>query len=122
MSLIRHRFPTPLGEMTALLSPAGLCLLEFSEHTRSLAGFEALLRGKVSLLVGHSGVGKSTLVNAIDPSLDLHTLEISASTDKGQHTTTAAQMFELLMGNEVAPRKEFIVENASDLDRERIDA
>ncbi len=56
---------------------------------------KALLLGKVSLLVGHSGVGKSTLVNSIDPSLDLHTLEISASTDKGQHTTTAAQMFEL---------------------------
>ncbi len=37
MSLMRHRFPTPLGEMTALLSPAGLCLLEFSEHTRGLA-------------------------------------------------------------------------------------
>lgn len=54
-----------------------------------------LLHGKVSLLVGHSGVGKSTLVNAIDPALDLHTWEISASTDKGQHTTTAAQMFEV---------------------------
>ncbi len=54
-----------------------------------------LLHGKVSLLVGHSGVGKSTLVNAIDPSLDLHTWEISASTEKGQHTTTAAEMFEL---------------------------
>lgn len=54
-----------------------------------------LLRGKVSLLVGHSGVGKSTLVNAIDPSLDLHTWEVSASTEKGQHTTTAAQMFEV---------------------------
>ena len=37
MSLIRHRFPTPLGEMIALLSSAGLCLLEFSEHTRELA-------------------------------------------------------------------------------------
>ena len=37
MSLMRHRFPTPLGEMTALLSPAGLCLLEFSDHTRGLA-------------------------------------------------------------------------------------
>ncbi len=54
-----------------------------------------LLQGKVTLLVGHSGVGKSTLVNAIDPSLDLHTWEVSASTEKGQHTTTAAQMFEV---------------------------
>jgi ribosome biogenesis GTPase len=54
-----------------------------------------LLQGKVSLLVGHSGVGKSTLVNAIDPSLDLHTWEVSASTEKGQHTTTAAQMFQV---------------------------
>lgn len=54
-----------------------------------------LLRGKVSLLVGHSGVGKSTLVNAIDPELDLHTYEVSASTEKGQHTTTVAEMFEL---------------------------
>lgn len=58
---------------------------------------KALLRGKVSLLVGHSGVGKSTLVNAIDPSLDLDTWEVSASTDKGQHTTTAAQMFEVAL-------------------------
>ncbi len=54
-----------------------------------------LLNGKVSLLVGHSGVGKSTLVNAIDPALDLHTWEVSTSTQKGQHTTTAAQMFEV---------------------------
>lgn len=60
-----------------------------------LADVKELLRGKTSLLVGHSGVGKSTLVNAIDPSLDLHTWEVSASTEKGQHTTTAAQMFEL---------------------------
>jgi len=54
-----------------------------------------LLRGKVTLLSGHSGVGKSTLVNAIDPELDLHTLEISESSGKGQHTTTYAEMYEL---------------------------
>jgi ribosome biogenesis GTPase len=64
-----------------------------------------LLKGKVSLLVGHSGVGKSTLVNSIDPSLDLHTLEISASTDKGQHTTTAAEMFELVLSRESGSRE-----------------
>ncbi len=62
---------------------------------------KALLAGKVSLLVGHSGVGKSTLVNTIDPELDLHTWEVSASTEKGQHTTTNARMFELKQGSVV---------------------
>lgn len=56
---------------------------------------KAVLLGRTTLLVGHSGVGKSTLVNAIDPELDLHTLEISASSSKGQHTTTNAEMYAL---------------------------
>ncbi|MBX2978069.1 MAG: ribosome small subunit-dependent GTPase A [Flavobacteriales bacterium] len=56
---------------------------------------KVLLKGKVTLLSGHSGVGKSTLVNAIDPELDLHTLEISEASGKGQHTTTNAEMYEV---------------------------
>ena len=56
---------------------------------------KALIAGKVTLVVGHSGVGKSTLINAIDPALDLHTLEISDASQKGQHTTTNAEMYEL---------------------------
>lgn len=55
----------------------------------------ALLAGKVTLLAGHSGVGKSTLINAIDPALDLWTLEISEASQKGMHTTTNAEMYEL---------------------------
>ena len=63
-----------------------------------------LLAGKVTLVAGHSGVGKSTLINAIDPSLDLWTLEISESSGKGQHTTTNAEMYELkLEGPDAAP-------------------
>ncbi|MBL7952531.1 MAG: ribosome small subunit-dependent GTPase A [Flavobacteriales bacterium] len=54
-----------------------------------------MLAGKVTLVAGHSGVGKSTLINAIDPELDLFTLEISESSQKGQHTTTNAEMYEL---------------------------
>jgi ribosome biogenesis GTPase len=58
----------------------------------------ALLAGKVTLVAGHSGVGKSTLVNAIDPKLDLWTAEISEASEKGMHTTTYAEMFELDLG------------------------
>ncbi len=59
-----------------------------------------LLRGKTTLVAGHSGVGKSTLVNALDPELDLHTLEISESSGKGQHTTTNAEMYEMHLDGE----------------------
>lgn len=56
---------------------------------------KALLQGKVTLIAGHSGVGKSTLVNAIEPALELRTEAISEASEKGQHTTTYAEMFEL---------------------------
>lgn len=62
-----------------------------------------LLRGRTTLVAGHSGVGKSTLVNALDPELDLHTIEISESSGKGQHTTTNAEMYEMHLDGEQEP-------------------
>ena len=56
---------------------------------------KALMHEKVSMFSGHSGVGKSTLVNAIEPSLNLKTKEISSQHMQGQHTTTFAEMFDL---------------------------
>ena len=53
------------------------------------------MKGKVSLISGHSGVGKSTLVNAIAPDLDLRTSQVSTFANKGVHTTTFAEMFEI---------------------------
>ena len=47
------------------------------------------------MFTGHSGVGKSTLVNAIEPTLDLKTKQISVQHSQGQHTTTFAEMFDL---------------------------
>lgn len=57
-----------------------------------------LLRDKITLLCGQSGVGKSTLVNAIQPELDLKVTELSDYTGKGQHTTTFAEMHTLDFG------------------------
>lgn len=56
---------------------------------------ENLLLDKVTLLSGHSGVGKSTLINSIDSTLDLKTGSVSDAHSKGKHTTTFAEMFEL---------------------------
>jgi len=57
-----------------------------------------LMKGKTSMFAGHSGVGKSTLVNVLEPSLNLKTTEISQTQKQGQHTTTFAQMYDLNFG------------------------
>ena len=60
-----------------------------------LAELREQMQHKTSLFSGHSGVGKSTLINLLVPDLDLKTSEISAYSDKGVHTTTFAEMFEV---------------------------
>jgi ribosome biogenesis GTPase / thiamine phosphate phosphatase len=57
-----------------------------------------ILKDKVTLFSGHSGVGKSSLINALLPKLDLRTHQVSDWSDKGMHTTTFAEMFELPQG------------------------
>lgn len=67
----------------------------------SMLLFSTLLSNKSTLLIGHSGVGKSTLINKIDHNLDLKTGEISEVHDKGKHTTTFTEMFDLVMGGSI---------------------
>jgi len=61
----------------------------------------ALLKDKVTLVSGHSGVGKSTLINSIVPDADLRTGFISDWSDKGKHTTTFAEMIDLPFGGKL---------------------
>jgi ribosome biogenesis GTPase len=60
-----------------------------------IKSIRALLSVKTVLLSGQSGVGKSTLINALDPNLDLRTTKLSDYSGKGQHTTTFAEMYDL---------------------------
>ncbi|GAB1462037.1 ribosome small subunit-dependent GTPase A [Pedobacter sp.] len=64
----------------------------------NIAQIEALLKDKTTLFSGHSGVGKSSLINAILPDFELKTGEVSEWSDKGQHTTTFAEMHQLPFG------------------------
>ncbi len=59
---------------------------------------KSILQNKVSVLVGHSGVGKSLLLQKIEPGLDLKISSISDKTRKGRHTTTHVQLFPLSFG------------------------
>jgi len=94
--------PAELKKLDALIkiyNQIGYKVLKTSAVTQEgLTEFKELLSDKVTLLSGQSGVGKSTLVNAIEPTLDLRTYEISDFSGKGQHTTTFAQMFKLSFG------------------------
>jgi ribosome biogenesis GTPase len=60
-----------------------------------------LLKDKITLLSGHSGVGKSTFINAVFPELKLKTKEVSGWSGKGLHTTTFAEMFDLPFGGAI---------------------
>ena len=64
----------------------------------NLEDFKKLLKNKTTLLTGHSGVGKSALINQVEPGLDLKTRAISAYHNKGLHTTTYAEMHRLSFG------------------------
>lgn len=71
------------------------CMELSAKKGEGVEALKTLMTGKTSMFSGHSGVGKSTLINALQPGLDLRTAEISEQHRQGQHTTTFAEMFDL---------------------------
>ncbi|MEJ8804192.1 ribosome small subunit-dependent GTPase A [Pontibacter sp. H249] len=83
-------------QISYMYEQIGYKTLAVSAKTKEgLDELKKLLHSKTTLLSGHSGVGKSTLINLIVPDLELKTSEISDFSDKGVHTTTFAEMFEV---------------------------
>lgn len=71
------------------------CLRVSAATGKGLEALKETMNEKVSMFTGHSGVGKSTLVNTLEPGLNLKTKEISEQHQQGQHTTTFAEMYDL---------------------------
>ena len=91
-----------VAEFRAVYEGAGYRVLEVSvREGRGVEEVRELLAGRTTLVSGNSGVGKSTLIRAIDPSLDIRTGEISESHHKGRHTTTFSTMYPLAGGGAV---------------------
>jgi ribosome biogenesis GTPase len=91
-----------LEELNALMSAytkiGYQCIAVSALNKTNLEEFKTILKNKTSVISGHSGVGKSTLLNTIEPTLNLKTSEISEMHSQGKHTTTFAEMFDLSFG------------------------
>lgn len=72
--------------------------LQLGENPEALASIVERLKGRTTLLAGHSGVGKSTLLNALVPEAGARTATISEAHGSGQHTTTFSELYELPFG------------------------
>jgi len=92
-----------------------------AEEEINIDQLEDRLEDKVSALVGPSGVGKTSLLNAIQPGLGLHVKEVSEATSKGRHTTVVPQLFSLDVGGWVADTPGLKALALFDVDPEVID-
>ena len=103
VSIILGKADTLVGEaaeeaeaFTAIYEDAGYEVLRLSSITgEGVERVRAMLRDRTTLVAGNSGVGKSTLIGYIDPTLDIRTGEISDSHHQGKHTTTFSTMYAL---------------------------
>lgn len=89
-----------LEYLTALYESIGYrCLQTSATEEDGIEILKEMMRGNVSLLAGNSGVGKSSLVNAVAPEIAAKVGEISKTHDTGMHTTTYSEMFEFMPGS-----------------------
>ena len=96
------------------------CLTCSAVTGEGIAALKEMLQGKVTLFSGHSGVGKSTLLNRLVPEANARTAEISAAHDTGQHTTTFSQLFDLPGGGSIIDTPGIKGFGTFDMEREEV--
>lgn len=90
------------AEWKAIYETIGYTVLPMSvKDGTGVEEIKSLLRGKTTLISGHSGVGKSSFINAVLPGVEIRTKDVSGWSGKGMHTTTFAEMYDLPFGGRI---------------------
>ena len=90
-----------LKNITELYEKIGYRTISLSVLKDDLSEVKNAMKGRINLISGHSGVGKSTLINQLQPNLNIQTKEVSDSFNQGKHTTTFSELHELDFGTSI---------------------
>ena len=102
IDLHRKKEQTKFDDLKEMYTEIGYRVVGISvEKNQGLDEIATLLKDRVTLMSGHSGVGKSSFINSIFPELQLKTRDVSGWSGKGMHTTTFAEMFDLPFGGKI---------------------
>ncbi len=100
--LLGEKHLSKLAETVSIYEEIGYaCIVTSTVTGEGMEEVKSALTKKRTVITGQSGVGKSTLINTLQPGLDIKTAEVSLSNDKGRHTTTFAEMHALDFGGEI---------------------
>ncbi len=102
VDLYRKKEEEKFGQLKGIYEAIGYRVIRMSvQEGEGVDALKSILQGKISLLSGHSGVGKSSFLNAIFPALRLKTQDVSGWSGKGIHTTTFAEMYDLPVSGQI---------------------
>ena len=102
LDLYREKDMDMLAHVQAIYEDVGYKVIATSiKNGTGIAELAGMLQGKTTLISGHSGVGKSSFINAIIPNSTIRTHDVSGWSGKGQHTTTFAEMYDLPGGGRI---------------------
>jgi ribosome biogenesis GTPase / thiamine phosphate phosphatase len=121
IDLYNEKLTGEMAQLSKMYSSIGYdCISTSALHKTGIDELTEKMKDKISLVAGNSGVGKSSIINAMDPSLNIKTRAISGIHETGRHTTTFSEMFELATGGYIIDTPGIKGFGVIDFDKEEI--